>query len=280
MSGSMTGPGPIARRLEIVTSRWALALALVAVAASRVRADDSVNHAEITADQVVAYEEPNPTSVALRLLYRGEVVVVRGQVTANDRTWLRIALGGQRSAYVAANLAGATTFAPTTSTWAPERAIRDERPVAVAALGYGISQGAGVQLRYLPFTRLGLSFSAGTILGPHGLEGSVLAFGVQGLFSLGKLTPIGEVGGAILMSEAQRSRQRIQALYVSAGLEWMFDNGLYVAALATYWRSLRIEILFPHDDATFVRDEYGSLDATGSSSVQRLVPALLVGYAF
>ena len=46
-------------------------------------------------------------------------------MTAHDRTWLRIALGGQRSAYVAANLAGATTFAPTTSTWAPERAIRD-----------------------------------------------------------------------------------------------------------------------------------------------------------
>jgi hypothetical protein len=272
---------PAKRRSHISASRAviaALVFTLVTLG-DRARAE-TANHAEIIADQAVAYEQPDATSVALRLLYRGEIVVVRGQTTANDRTWLHIGLGGQRSAYVSANLAGATTFAPVSFDWVPERAIRDERPVGISALGYGISQGAGLQLRYLPFTRLGFAVSAGTILGRHGLEGTMLAFGLQGLFSLGKLAPIAEIGGAVLMSEAQRSRQRIQALYVSAGLEWMFDSGVYVGVLATYWRSLRIEILFPHDDVTFVRDQYGSLDATGRSGMQRLIPALLVGHAF
>ena len=240
----------------------------------------SANYAEIVGNDAVAYEQPSLDSVALRLLYRGEIVVVRERMTVDQRGWVHIALGGERSAYLLASAAGPSTFVPPEVTWKPERALRNERPVAIAALAYGISQGAGLQLRYLPLTRIGLALNAGTILGKQGLEGSSLAFGVSCLFSQGQLTPVAEVGYALLVSDADHSRQRIQALYVSAGLEWMWESGIYLAALATYHRSLRIEVMFEHDDTSFVREHYGRLDATGRSTVQRLSPALLVGYAF
>jgi hypothetical protein len=241
-----------------------------------------LSYAEVLADNVVAYEQPDSKSVALRLLFRGEIVVVRERVKAGEREWVRIAMGGERGAFVPASSLSATTFSPPTSNWVPERAVRDERPVAIAALAGGITHGVGVQLRYLPLTRVGIAFCAGTILGSEGdrLQGSVLALGLQGFFTLGPLSPVLELGGSVLMSEAHRSRQRIQALYVKAGLEWMFDSGIFVSALAAYYRSLRIEVLFPHDATTFEREAYGDLDARGRSSVQRLAPEVVVGYAF
>lgn len=258
----------------------AAAAAVIGLQTAAAAGLQTARYAEIIADEVVAYETPDPTSVAARLLFRGEIVVVRARVQGSGREWVSIALGGERVAYVPAAAINATTLAAPSTVWQPERAVRDDRPVGIAALGYGVSQGAGAQLRYLPMTRLGLSFAFGTIIGRDGLEGTTLAFGLQGFFGLGPLSPVIEVGGAILMSEARRSRQRIQSLYVNAGVEWMSDAGVFVAALASYQRSLRIEILFPHDDAAFTRESYGELDATGRSSVQRLSPGLLLGYAF
>ena len=158
--------------------------------------------------------------------------------------------------------------------------MRDSYPLGVGAVAYGVTHGAGVQLRYLPITRAGVTFDFGPILDAGGVQGTSLSYGLAAYFMTGRFTPVLELGYAFMMLEAPRSRQRIQAIYVSAGIEWMFENGVFVQLLATYWRSTRIELLFPHDSPSLRAESYDPLDAHARSSMQRLLPGAVLGYGF
>lgn len=237
-------------------------------------------YATIVRPGAAAYEAPDVDSAAIRLLYVGEVVAIAEKVTANTREWYRLHVGGERQLYVPIEAVGPLVASPPSSVQTREAIMRDLYPLGVAAVGYGITHGAGVQLRYLPITRAGVTLNFGPILGAGGVAGTSLSYGIAGYFMTGHFTPVLELGYAFIMSEARRSRQRIQAIYLSAGLEWMFDNGLYITLLATYFRSTRIELLFPHDASDFAVESYGPLDGRGRASLQRLLPGGLLGYGF
>jgi hypothetical protein len=239
-----------------------------------------IQYATVVQAGAVAYEAPDPDSAAVRLLYVGEVVAIAEKVTADARDWYRLHVGGDRALYVPLTAIGPLVAAPPASVQKRVPIMRDLHPLGVGAVGYGITHGAGVQLRYLPITRAGVTLNFGPILGGSGVAGTSLSYGIAGYFMTGHFTPILELGYAFIMSEARHSRQRIQAIYLTAGLEWMFDGGLYVAVLATYFRSTRIELLFPHDAANFEVESYGPLDARGRSSLQRLLPGGIIGYGF
>jgi len=210
----------------------------------------------------------------------GELVPVAEKVTANQRDWYRLRVGGERSLYVPVAAAGPLVAEPPAKVAEPELIVRDSYPLGVGAVAYGITHGAGVQLRYLPITRAGVTFSFGPILDGSGLQGTSLSYGIAAYFMTGRFTPVLELGYAFLMLDAPQSRQRIQAITVSAGIEWMFENGIFVQLLATYFRSTNIELLFPHDSQNLVAESYDPLDARGQASMQRILPGGVLGYGF
>ena len=266
-------PGCVSRSVSKVVLAWLI------FAATPVRAD-TLQYAQIVQAGAVAYEAPDADSAAIRLLYVGEIVPVAEKVTANMRDWYRLRLGGDRSLYVPVAAVGPLIADPPTALKEPELVVRDQYPLGVAALAYGISHGVGAQLRYLPITRAGVTFNFGPSLDRNGVRGTSVSYGLAAYFMTGRFTPVLEVGYAFILSEAHQSRQRIQAIYVTAGIEWMFENGVFVSLLGTYFRSTRIELLFPHDAPSFVAESYPPFDAHGRSAIQRILPGGLLGYGF
>jgi len=254
-----------------------LAWLLLAVATASAQ---TLQYGEIVQRGAVAYEAPDPDSPAIRLLYEGEIVSVAEKVVDDRREWYRIRTGADRSLYVPVAAVGPLVLEAPTGPREPDVVLRDQYPLGVGALAYGVTHGAGVQLRYLPITRAGITFNIGPILDDSGIRGLAQSWGLATYIMTGPFTPVLEFGYAFIMSEAQHSRQRMQAIYVTAGLEWMFSSGVFVSVFATYLRSTRVENLFPHDDKELVVERYGPFDATGLSSVQRVLPGGVLGYAF
>ena len=115
-------------------------------------------------ESAFVYEEPKADSLALRRLYPGEVVTATREVVAEDASrWLEIRLGESGVGYLRADRVGTPTTLPVKD-WAGSKVVRDDRPLVLGARVGGETLGAGLNLRYQPFSRLGLSLTAGGVM--------------------------------------------------------------------------------------------------------------------
>lgn len=259
----------------------ALLAALAASASATAAAEAPV---EVLIENAVAYEEPDPMSAVVRRLYPGEIVVPVARVRDEEgKTWLRIRLGRTSFGYVRAAWVGPAGKLPA-KRWKKKTVVRDARPIGGGIRGYGEILGGAVSVRYLPLTRLGATFSLGAVFDDVHLKGTALSFGIVSFFATTNLSPMIEAGFTRLGYHSGLSTMRVYGFYMTAGMEWMFDFGMYVHAGVTYVRSIDIDVAIEWenaDDAPVTRSSYGKLESFMRNDVfQAIQPMFGVGYGF
>src|SRR5207245_2207617 len=105
-------------------------------------------------------------------------------------------LGNEANGFVRKDKLGPpTTLA--VDTWRPPYFVRDERPFVIGARIAGETLGAGINIRYQPFTRLGASLTIGTLIDPptqQGVVGPSFGAGLYSAFLLFNVSPVVELG--------------------------------------------------------------------------------------
>jgi hypothetical protein len=246
---------------------------------------ESADALEVIADDATIHEGASPDSSVLRHLYRGEVVVPIAWVEGADgKRWIRVEIGPFTVGYVPAR---ALEPAPDLKRrrWREREVVRDERPFGVGILFAGATLGGALEVRYLPLTRLGFHLMVGSVLKDWEMKGTSVGGGLTSLVALANLSPLVEIGFGQNSYHASRSALSISLFYVTAGLEWMFDFGLFIQAGVTYMRSIDIEIIYEMEDARAMEEmhleDYGDLNSVvDENSFQALRPTATLGYAF
>ena len=230
------------------------------------------------------HSSPDHTSPVLRKLYPGELVTPVEEIeTPSGAIWIKIQLGAAKYGFVPSRKMIVAGKLPR-SRCEEKTIVRDERPMAVGIHGMGETLGGEIVFRYLPFTRIGFSLGVGTVLDEWQMRGTAVSFEIVSLIALSNLSPIISVGFTRLSSHARVSTMTISAFYLSAGLEWMFNWGLFINVGVTYLRSLDLEVVFELEDAQAGNFEYeqhkgfGDLDKT--NTFQAINPSFTVGYGF
>jgi hypothetical protein len=252
-------------------------------AAPEAAATALVGRLVVIADDSYVFEQPDGTSPILRRLYRGELLLPLEEVTTPwGGLWVRVQLGAGSHGYVRAAQVEPSSDLPREK-WTPEIILRDERPLSLALRGGAQGVGAAVAIRYLPFTRLGLTLDIGPVLDRWRPRGTAFSFGLVSLPALWDVSPLFELGLTRLEYRASHSSLAVTAAYLTVGAEWMTSVGLFAGAGATYVRSLDLELTSPLAQARqsgCSADTYGVLDPGEGSVLQRLEPMVSVGYAF
>jgi hypothetical protein len=239
---------------------------------------------EILEDDVLAHEQPDPESPVVRRLFRGEIVAGHRYLeTPEGRVWLEISLGEDGRGYVPANKVAPAGRFPRT-TWRKSTIVRDEHPVGLSLRALGETYGVALNLRYLAFTRLGLSLGAGPVLEDFTPRGTALTVGILMLASTRNLSPFFDIGATRMSYHEDRTKLQITALYITVGLEWMADWGGFVAGGITYLRSMDISITIKYDDARAGYYSMGSYGFFGEmldgELFQAVAPSFTIGYGF
>jgi len=268
--------------------QWvALCAFLAALAASGACAagKKSATPLEVVADNAVAYEEPDAASAIARRLYPGEIVEPVARVrSADGKVWFKIRLGKTAFGYVRAGSVGPAGELPE-SRWRKDIIVRDKRPLGGGIRGYGELFGGAVSVRYLPLTRLGATFSLGAVFDDGDMKATAFSIGIVSFFATTNISPMVEVGFSRIGYHAGLSTMRVYAFYLTAGIEWMFDFGMYLHGGVTYVRSMDIDVAVEWEnarDAPVSRARtYGKLDEYMRNDVfQAIQPMFGAGYGF
>jgi hypothetical protein len=255
-----------------------VALALLSLAA------DEPGQASVVEERALVYEQPDLGSNVVRRLYPAEIVRVDGQLTTDDgRRWLRVRLGPEMLGYVEASRTIPTSELPQVR-WRPSRVVRDERPLGIATRIGGETFGGGLNLRYLAFSRLGLSFTVGSVVDGEAMRGTSLSGGLVSYIVLWNLSPMLEAGWSRVSYHAAPAILRVNLFYVTSGLEWMFDFGFFANVAVTYYRSIDAEVAFDYGEARAERftmpEKFGALEIGEDGTLQGLKLGGALGYAF
>jgi hypothetical protein len=262
-----------------------LILCWVATATAQVKAEPELRVIEA---QAFVYEQPELKSSVLRRLYLGELVSPIEELTPTDGShWISIRLGGEATGYVRKEKLGPPTLLPT-DTWRAPYFVRDERPFVFGARVAGETLGMAINLRYQPFTRLGMSLSLGAVIDPPTQKGAVgpsIGLGVYSAFLLSNLSPIIELGLSHATYSSGATSLELLNAYITAGAEYMADNGLFIHIYFTYVRGLSMGLSMPLSAANgspLERPHFGWLDswAQVGASFNFFFPGVTAGYAF
>lgn len=245
---------------------------------------DGDSYLEVQYEDTVVFESPSATSPIIRRLFVGEVVKVEEYARDPDgKTWIKITIGKKRSGYVPKSKLGPAGSLPE-RLWNPPVIVRDERPLAAGIRGLGELFGAGLNLRYLPLTRIGVTFSVGSVLDEWKMKGTAISGGLVSFIALENLSPMIEAGVSRVSYHDGPSILRVVSFYFTVGLEWMFRCGVYVNAGITYMRSMDVEIAVEWENANDGVTEprnYGILgDIMQNDVFQAVRPSFGVGYGF
>lgn len=240
----------------------------------------------ISVKNVMLYEKPTTLSPVVRRLFVGEVLkIVESVKTESGETWGKVFLSPTQSAYVQGPyFANGGTLQQ--KMWKPDRVLRSEMPFSVAAKGTGELFGPGLQLRYLPFTRLGITVGAGSVLDSGRSRGFSVAYGLTCVLAMKNFSPFVETGTSTLTFNDGQSSLKISTFYINAGMEWIFSSGYFVGAGMSYNRSYGVQVAYDYSYAkassgTLKTGDYGSFGGIdGADSLQRLNPLFLAGYSF
>jgi hypothetical protein len=237
----------------------------------------------VTAEQAIVHEQPDALSDAKRLLYGGEIVRVLERVRdPQQATWARIAMGRETGFVRESDLKAANAGAP--RDWRPEIVTRDDHPLGFSLRAGAQLFGPGMAIHYLPFSRLGMTFSVGSVLEDREMRGTAISFGAISYLALHNLSPFVETGFTRLSYHEAQAVLRVQSFYLTMGLEFIFRNGIFLNAMVTYARSADLEVAFDYEAAqsgpTEVPDDFGILDPGDGGTFQFLLPGFSLGYAF
>lgn len=239
--------------------------------------------ATVTAPQAIVHEQPDALSDAKRLLYGGEIVKVLELVRdPQQAVWAHISMGRESGFVRESDLKlGSSGEA---RDWRPRTVTRDDRPLAFSLRAGGELFGAGMAIHYLPFSRLGMAFSVGSIIDGGDMKGTALSTGALSYLALHDLSPFVETGFTRLSYHQQHAILRVDSFYLTFGLEWILGNGLFINGMVTYARSADVEVAFDYDAAEAgqveVPPDFGILDPGADATFQFILPGVSLGYAF
>jgi hypothetical protein len=268
--------------MNSTTSLFLGSMAVVALlVAGRAQAADL--H-EVELEHTFAYEQPDSQSPVLRRLYLGELVDVAASVHAEDGTdWVKVGFGPQRAGFVRADHLAKAGNLPR-ERWEPTRIVRDERPLGCTGAFWGESFGAMLKLRYLLFTRLGITAGSGMVWESPGLSGRSLSLGIVSHLALHNLSPVVEVGMISFNRDAGERTLSILGIYTSVGLEWIFNWGLFVSAGMSFMRSIDISVAVNWENRNTPANTdgtFGSLERHIKGNILYAVePTWSIGYSF
>jgi len=239
---------------------------------------------EVVADDVVVHEEPDALSAVVRRLYAGEIIEPIERVRAEDgKVWYKIRLGKSSFGYVRARSVEPAGTLPE-ARWKKRVIVRDARPLGGGVRGYGELFGGAISVRYLPLTRLGATFSLGAVFDDKAMKATAFSIGLVSFFATTNISPMVEAGFSRLGYHSGLSTMRAYAFYLTVGLEWMFDFGLYLHGGVTYIRSMDIDVAVEWEntrDAPVSRGTYGKMEEYMRNNVlQAIQPMFGVGYGF
>lgn len=270
-------------------SRFPLLLLLVVVlllspsSIPAAKQPDVKSSAIVIKEGTIVYEKPDVVANALRLLYAGEIIEIQELVIdPHQAKWAKVKMG-QVYGYVKNGNIQYGAPVPIRE-WKPPVILRDEKPLAFSQKTGAELFGPGINLRYLPFSRLGLSFSVGSIIDLPEMKGTSIALGVVSYLALKDLSPFIETGFTRLSYHEGFSTLRVNAFYLSGGIEWIFRSGFFFNSSLTYMRSADVEVSFDYLNAksglTEVPEDFGILDPGDDNTFQFVLPGFSIGYAF
>lgn len=243
----------------------------------------SDSRAIVVSVQAIVHEKPDVLGDAMRLLYAGEIVHVLEVVRDPDQAlWARISMGRTQGFVRQSDLRLGT--AQVARDWRRETILRDDRPLSFSFLLGAETFGGGMAIHYLPFSRLGMTFTVGSVLEDRVMKGTALGLGVISYLALSDISPFVETGFTRLSYHEGESTLRVGSFYLSLGVEWIFSNGIFVNAMVTYSRSADMEVTYNYDIAKSgdleVPADFGVLDPGDDATFQFLLPGFSLGYAF
>lgn len=247
----------------------------------------------VVEDKTFVFEEPSALSNVMRRCYVGEIVrVVDEAVTTEGRPWVKVALGYDETGWVEASRVVPTGHFKLEQ-YRPERIIREELPVAVGMRLGGEGLGAGLLLRYQPFSRLGVAASFSGLIGnDHGeigvlrpstspLHGTVIYAGLTSFLVLWNLSPLLELGMSRITYQQGQAKLTMTALDIGVGIEWMFNRGAFVGFGMHYVRSLTVDVSYSYNYARARTLTVESFSLLGDGDqLEQVQPSITFGYAF
>ena len=245
----------------------------------------AANFHEVEQERTFVYEQPDPQSPVLRRLYLGELVDVVANVQADDGSdWVKVNFGPQRAGFVRANHLVKAGNLPL-ERWQPGQVVRDERPFGCEGVFWGETFGAMFKLRYLFFTRLGITVGNGMVWENPGLAGRSMSLGIVSHLALHNFSPVVEVG-LISFSRRGSGDQSLNVLgiYTNFHLEWMFNWGLFLSAGMSFMRSIDINVSMNWENRNTTSNTDGTFGALerhiNGSILYTVEPTWSIGYGF
>ena len=250
--------------------------------------------ATVIEERTFVFEQPSIIGNVLRRVYVGEVIRVLEQIsTADGRHWVKVALGYDAVGYIEAARVTPTSHRDIVQ-YRPERVLREELPLAVGLRVGGETLGTGLLLRYQPFSRLGFTASfAGLLSSAKGslglstglsnvaLRGTAISGGLTSFIVLANVSPLLEFGLSRLAYDSDNATLDLTNFYVSGGVEWISERGIFAGIALTYTRSMSVEVSYDYEyarDKTLNVPKFGVLNS--SDVFQIIQPSVVVGYAF
>lgn len=239
---------------------------------------------QVQHQQSYLYQEPDINSPLVRRLYLGEMIkAVELIKTQSGFSWYKIEIGKDKFAYIKAIKLEQVKKLPE-NYWQPSKVIRSEKPLSLGMRVAGETYGAGVNLRYMPFSGLGLSITAGPVLDNNEMKGTAMSFGIVSISSTDKFSPTFELGISRFSYHDDRSALRISTFYAGLGVEYMHETGTFANLGLTYVRSLDTEVIYEFEDArdgNLTIGDYGKFNyLKDQNSLQDVNLSLTIGYAF
>ncbi len=230
------------------------------------------------------HEHPDSDSPILRTLFPGELVSpVQTIETENGQVWLKIRLGANRHGYVRREKFVTAGRFPRAK-WHRSTVVRDERPFSLTLQGLGETYGGSINVRYLPFTRIGVTAGVGPVFDGADAKGTALSFGLMMFAGTRNLSPFLIWGAHRLSYHDGLTVLKITSMHFTIGLEWAFDWGGIIGAGMTYIRSMDVSVTVKYDDverADIAMGDYGRLgDQLEGELFQALQPCAFIGYGF
>jgi hypothetical protein len=239
---------------------------------------------EVEQERTFVYEQPDAQSPLLRRLYLGELVDVVARVQVDDGSdWVKISFGPQRAGFVRAGHLIKVGALPR-ERWHPSKIVRDEHPLGCEGVFWGETFGAMLKLRYLPFTRLGVTVGSGMVWENPGLSGHSLSTGIVSHLALHNLSPVIEVGVISFSRTAGDRTLNVFGIYTRLGLEWMFDWGLFVSAGMSFLRSLDVNVSASWENRNTTSNADGTFGRLerhiDGNTLHAVEPTASIGYGF
>jgi opacity protein-like surface antigen len=263
-----------------------LAFILIFLAQLAVAQEHEPIFATISVKNVLLYESPSTSSPVVRRVFVGEVLKITETIkTEQGAVWGKVFLTPTQVAYVP-GVYFANSGSLQQEMWKPKEVLRNEMPFAVAAKGTSELYGPGLEFRYLPFTRLGITVGAGSVLDDGRSKGFSVAYGLTCILSMENFSPFVETGTSTLTFNDSNSTLRISSFYINAGVEWMIRSGYFVGLGLSYNRSYNIQVAYDYgyaksNSGSLKVGNYGSYGGVdGAETLERLNPLFLAGYSF